>query len=224
MNQQISVILLCGGQGVRMQTVTPKQFLSIQGKLIAHYSFDLFKSMPEVAEIVIVCEESFRHLFPKDLCTIPVSFAPPGARRQDSVYNGLQALQTKASFVCIHDSARPCINPSLVQRVIHAAIEHGAATAGMPLKFTLKEHDGQQFVKQTPDRSKYWEIQTPQIIRKEVLMNGFDYVQKNNLDVTDDVSLAELMGHPVKLVEGDYTNIKVTTPDDLQLIDYLFSK
>lgn len=94
----------------------------------------------------------------------------------------------------------------------------------MPLKFTLKEHDGSLFVKDTPDRSKFWEIQTPQIIRTQILKQGFDYILKNDLDVTDDVSIAEKMGCPVKLVEACYSNIKITTPDDLILSELIFNK
>lgn len=221
---QVSVILLCGGQGSRMNTATPKQFLAINQKMIARYSFDVFKDMPEIAEIVVVCDLPYRHHFSMDKLSIPLNFAAPGARRQDSVFNGLNALKKNPALVCIHDAARPFINSQLVQRVIHAAKEHGAATAGMPVKFTIKEHDGNLFVKNTPDRSKYWEIQTPQIIRTEMLKQGFEYITNNNLDVTDDVSLVEYLGYPVKLVEGSYTNIKITTPEDLSFAEFLLQK
>lgn len=221
---KVSVILLCGGQGTRMQASVPKQFLTINQKLIAHYSFDIFKNMSEIKEIVVVCDLPYRHHFSSDGLSIPLNFAAPGARRQDSVFNGLNALKEKSELVCIHDSARPIINIELVQRVIHAAHKHGAATVGMPIKFTIKEHDGNHFVKNTPDRANYWEIQTPQIVRTELIRQGFDYVHKNNLTVTDDVSLVECLGYPVKLVEGCYTNIKITTPDDLSLAEFLLKK
>ena len=197
----MSVILLCGGQGTRMQSPTPKQFLSIHQKMIALYSFDLFKEMVEVVEIVVVCDLPYRHYFsPKEL-SIPLHFAAPGTLRQDSVANGFKALRMNAPFVCIHDSARPLIDQALVQRVLQAAQEHGAATAAMPIKFTLKEHDGNLFVKNTPDRSKFWEIQTPQIIRSDHLKKGFEYVNQHQLTVTDDVSIVEHLNLPVKLVE-----------------------
>lgn len=223
MEKQVSVILLCGGQGTRMQSTTPKQFLAINHKLIAHYSFDVFKSMPEIAEIVVVCDLPYRHHFSDANLSFPLNFASPGTRRQDSVFNGLNALTKNSPLVCVHDSARPLIKSALVQRVIHAAREDGAATAGMPIKFTIKEHADKR-VKNTPDRSKYWEIQTPQVIRTEMLKKGFDHIQRLNLTVTDDVSIVEHLGCPVKLVEGSYTNIKITTQEDLELAEFLLKK
>jgi 2-C-methyl-D-erythritol 4-phosphate cytidylyltransferase len=216
---KLSVILLCGGKGTRMKSDIPKQFLSLNKKPVACYSFDVFKSMPEVAEIVIVSDTLYRHHFPLD-----IPFALPGERRQDSVFNGLKALQKNSRMICVHDSARPFIDQALVRRVIQAAEEHGAATAAMPVKFTLKEHDGNCLVKNTPDRSKYWEIQTPQIIRSDRFVEGFEFVNKNHLTVTDDVSIVESLGYPVKLVEGCYANLKITTPEDLALAEFLVKK
>lgn len=224
MDQQVSVILLCGGQGTRMQTSIPKQFLFIDQKMIAHYSFDIFKKMPEIAEIVVVCDLPYRHFFFQENLSIPLNFALPGARRQDSVFNGLNALTKNSPLVCVHDSARPLITTQLVRRVIHAAHEHGASTAGMPVKFTIKERDGTLFVKNTPNRSKYWEIQTPQVIQTDMLKKGFEYIHHHQLEVTDDVSIVEHLGCKVKLVEGCYTNIKVTTPEDLSITQFLLKK
>ncbi len=219
----ISVILLCGGKGTRMQVSTPKQFLKINQKLVAHYSFDVFEKMDEVAEIVVVCDPPYRNHFDCDSLSIPINFALPGKRRQDSVFNGLEALKKDSKLICIHDSARPLINAKLVLRVICAAEEHGAATVGMPIKFTIKEHDGNLLVKNTPDRSKYWEIQTPQVIRADLLKKGFASIQAQDIEVTDDVSIVEYLGCPVKLVEGCYKNIKITTPEDLSLVEYLLN-
>ena len=119
--------------------------------------------MPEVAEIIVVCDPQFKPLFAH---FHQLHFALPGARRQDSLYNGLQCVDPTLSLVCVHDAARPFITAPLVRRVIAAAELHGAATVGMPLKFTVKEADGDGLVKRTPDRSTVWEIQTPQVMRK----------------------------------------------------------
>jgi 2-C-methyl-D-erythritol 4-phosphate cytidylyltransferase len=148
-----------------------------------------------------------------------LAFALPGEQRQDSVYNGLQEISENISLVGIHDSARPCITTAMVQSVLLAASEYGAATVGMPVKFTLKESDSQQFVKQTLDRSRVWEIQTPQVIQTHLLKNGFQEIQKNKTLVTDDVSIIELLGLPVKLVEGSYKNLKITTQEDLAIAE-----
>lgn len=207
-----SVILLAGGMGTRMQSPTPKQFLSLGEKPIALHSFELFLSIPEIDEIVVVCAPDFQESF-QSTSKKPVLFALPGARRQDSVYNGLQV--STHSLICVHDAARPFIDKELVLRVLEAGKEHGAATVGMPIKFTVKESDAQNFVQNTPDRTKIWEIQTPQVLHREILNSGFEYANKHNLTVTDDTSLAELIGKRVKLVEGSHINLKVTVPADL---------
>lgn len=208
-----SAILLAGGMGTRMQSTTPKQFMDIDQKPIACYSFELFLQMPEIDEIVVVCPPDFRSYFAKNIK--PVVFALPGERRQDSVFNGLQA--SSHPLICIHDAARPFIDAVLVSKVLKAGQNYGAATAAMPVKFTVKEVDGNQFVKNTPDRNLMWEIQTPQVLHREILMQGFDHANQNNITVTDDVSLAELINKQVKLVEGSHTNMKITVPSDLAI-------
>ncbi|MDP1836797.1 MAG: 2-C-methyl-D-erythritol 4-phosphate cytidylyltransferase [Chlamydiales bacterium] len=208
---KVSAILLAGGVGTRMRSTTPKQFLPLLGKCVARYSFDLFKSMPEIHEIVVVCEEVYR----KDFSEPDVLFAFPGPRRQDSVYNGFCKVSVDSDIVIIHDSARPLINRDMILRGIHAAEEHGAAVAAVPLKATVKQSRGDCFVDKTLDRSTLWEIQTPQTIKTALLRTAFEHALKHNLEVTDDVSLVEAIGYPVKLVEGGYSNLKITTPEDL---------
>lgn len=214
----IGVILAAGGIGTRMKTTLPKQFLLLEGKPIAQHSLEIFDSIPEVTEIVIVCAAEHRHQFATETCRAKITFSHPGARRQDSVYNGLQAMTLDHAYVCVHDAARPYITRSLVNRVVIEAQKHGAATAAMPLKFTVKESDEHGLVVKTPDRASLWEIQTPQIIRLALLKTGFDHAHQHNLTVTDDVSLVEQLGVKVKLVEGCYSNIKITTPEDFKVV------
>lgn len=221
MSRKVSAIILAGGLGTRMQTQTPKQFLLLKGKPIVRYSFDVLLTVPDVVEVIVVCEPEYRPIFEPIHSHVRIAFAPPGARRQDSVWNGFQAISANSELICIHDSARPLIDTNLVQRVLTAAEQHGAASVGMPLKFTLKEHNGNEFVKNTPDRSLFWEIQTPQVIKKEWLQEGFELVHQKNLTVTDDVSLVELLNYPVKLVKGSYANLKITTSEDLALAEHL---
>lgn len=221
---KVSLILLAGGTGTRMQAEMPKQYLplGISQKPIARHSFDLLLTLPEVTQMIVVCDPLYRAQFASET---PVLFALPGQRRQDSVYHGLQFVSDDADLVCIHDSARPLISAPLVRRVLKAAISHGAATAGMPLKFTVKEthrEPGKEnFVASTPNRNFLWEIQTPQAMRPELLKRGFAEAHTQNLTVTDDVSLAELIGHPVKIVEGSYANLKISTPEDLAIAERL---
>lgn len=213
--EKITVILLAGGVGSRMNADIPKQFMQLKEKPIALHSFELFASLPEVQEIIVVCAEKYRHHFTLPNSSIALTFAPPGARRQDSVYNGLQAMTISAPYICVHDSARPFIDAALIRIVVDAAILHGAAALGMPVKFTVKEVDAQGFVIHTPNRSRIWEVQTPQVLRRDLLEKGFSNAMQSNLDVTDDVSLVERLGLTVQLVEGSYSNIKITTREDL---------
>lgn len=221
-SNKISAILLAGGIGTRMNSQKPKQFLHLAEKPIARYSFDIFFAMSEIDEIIVVCLPEYRDLF-----EVPsnkrLTFAWPGERRQDSVYNGLMKASQDSHFICIHDAARPFIDEALVRRALDAGLIHGAATVGMPVKFTVKQSDKHHFVHSTPDRAYIWEIQTPQVIRKDLLHEGFDYANQNQLTVTDDVSLVELLGKEVKLVEGSHINLKITVPTDLMIAQNYFS-
>ena len=222
-----SVILLAGGTGSRMDAPIPKQFLSIDGKAIALHSFEIFQSMPEVAEIVIVCDPSYQKLFTLNSPgshPLRIAFALPGQRRQDSVYHGLQQLSSNTSLVCIHDSARPFIDAPMVRRTLAAAETHGAATTGMPMKYTVKESTENGFVKRTLPRTNIWEIQTPQAIKTHLLKQGFKKAIEEDITVTDDVSLVELFNLPVKLIEGSYSNLKITTQDDLAIAEQIIEK
>ena len=213
----MSVVLLSGGVGKRMKANMPKQYLNLRGKPIATWSLETFASMDEVGEIVVVCAPEYRDVFeavslPRD---VPVKFALPGAERQDSVESGLGAVAAGAALVAVHDSARPMVRAEDVRACIGDALEHGAAVLGVPVKPTIKEVGDDGMVVRTLDRSKLWDVQTPQVIRPALLREGFAKVAAEGLAVTDDVSIIEAMGLPVKMTQGDYTNIKVTTPEDM---------
>ena len=218
---KISVILLAGGQGTRFGSEQPKQFFELCAKPVALYSYELFCQRSDIDEIVIVCAPSYRKLFNSERKNLTIKFALPGERRQDSVFNGLQAVNPNSEYVCVHDSARPLISDPIMDRLIAAAREHGAAVAGIPIKFTVKESSSDSLVSRTPDRRLFWEIQTPQMMRKHVFIKGFEYVNAHQITVTDDVSIVELIGHPVKIVTGDDSNIKITTPNDFYLVERL---
>ena len=208
---KISVILLAGGTGSRMGTSVPKQFLDIHGKPIASYSFELFSNLPYVSQVVVVSPTSYRNLFPGAL------FADPGERRQDSVYNAFQETSRGVDLVCIHDASRPFLQKEDVDKLLSVALECKAAALGRPIPYTVKEVKGDTVLR-TLDRSTLWEVHTPQMIAPELLAEGFKYANTHHLTVTDDVSLVEHLGHPVRLVEGSGRNIKLTTPDDLALV------
>lgn len=201
----------------------PKQYLELRGQPIATYSLQTFAHMREVGEIVIVCDPSWRDIFSSRFANLPpgleLKWALPGAERQDSVYNGLQAIRDTAAVVAVHDSARPLISARDASACMIDGWTVGAAVLGVPVKPTIKEVDAQLQVVKTLERAKLWEVQTPQCIRPPLLREGFEVVRRDGLEVTDDVSIVEALGRPVKITPGSYTNIKVTTPDDMSVAE-----
>lgn len=211
----ISAILLAGGKGTRCKSTIPKQFLPLGSKPLALHSFELLAKSNLITEIIVVCENSYQYLFTSKT-SVKIGFANPGFRRQDSVSSGLAQI-TKGSFVCIHDAARPFLQLEDLKKVIEQALVHKAAALAIPAKNTLKEIDSTGFVKQTLNREILRETLTPQVIALDLLREGLMEAEKNKVDITDDVSAVELMGHTVKLVLGKSSNVKITNPEDLQL-------
>lgn len=224
-DRSVSVVLLAGGKGKRMGATMPKQYLPLLGQPIALYSFYTFSHMLQVKEIIVVCDPSYNDIFQdaKGNCQPDLKFALPGKERQDSVYNGLQAVDSNSELVCVHDSARPLVLQEDVKKVLKDGLLNGAAVLGVPVKATIKEANTESFVVRTLDRKTLWEMQTPQIIKPELLRKGFELVNREGLEVTDDVSIVEHLKHPVYITEGSYTNIKVTTPDDLLLAERILN-
>lgn len=224
--KSVSVILLAGGKGKRMGASMPKQYLPLLGQPIALYSFRIFSLMPEVKEIVVVCDPSYRDIFEEaqNSVTVYLKFASPGKERQDSVFNGLQEIDQMTELVCVHDSARPLVLNEDVKKVLNDAWVHGAAVLGVPVKATIKEASNDNFVTRTLNRQTLWEMHTPQVIKPSLLRKGFEVVYREGLEVTDDVSIVEHLKHPVYITEGSYTNIKVTTPDDLLLAERILNQ
>ncbi|KAK3166180.1 hypothetical protein QOZ80_1AG0042470 [Eleusine coracana subsp. coracana] len=224
--RSVSVILLSGGQGKRMGASMPKQYLPLLGLPIALHSLKTFCQLMEVKEVVVVCDPDYKDIFEGsiDNLHIPLKFACPGKERQDSVFNGLQEIDGSSELVCVHDSARPLVSSKDVKKVLEDAAVHGAAVLGVPVKATIKEANSDSFVVKTLDRKTLWEMQTPQVMKPNLLRDGFELVNRDGLEVTDDVSIVEYLKHPVFITEGSYTNIKVTTPDDLLLAERLMNE
>ncbi|CAO2196677.1 unnamed protein product [Urochloa humidicola] len=201
--RSVSVILLSGGQGKRMGASMPKQYLPLLGLPIALHSLKTFCQLKEVKEVVVVCDPDYSDLFEGSIenMQIPLKFACPGKERQDSVFNGLQEIDGESELVCVHDSARPLVTSE-----------------------DLKKATSDSFVVKTLDRKTLWEMQTPQVMKPNLLRDGFELVKRDGLEVTDDVSIVEYLKHPVYITEGSYTNIKVTTPDDLLLAERLMNE
>eukprot|EP00622_Pseudochattonella_farcimen_P005194 FR740754.1.p1 GENE.FR740754.1~~FR740754.1.p1 ORF type:complete len:219 (+),score=46.60 FR740754.1:29-658(+) len=203
-----------------MKANMPKQFLELAGKPVLQHTLELFLALDGISQVVLVIAPEYEEMFAGLKAANPkLSFAPPGKERQDSVLSGLQSIDKDAPVVCIHDAARPLITPTAIYNVLRDGITHGAAVLGVPMKATVKESEDGEFVLKTIDRSKLWEIQTPQVIRPQMLIDGFKKVEELGLEVTDDVSIIEQLGLPVKLTLGEYTNLKLTTPEDMQVAE-----
>lgn len=209
-----------------MKADRPKQFLQLAGMTIVEHSIHRFGAMPEVKQIVLVLDRLYRSDFEKYEGSLSCDFvfADPGKERQDSVYNGLCMLPETASLACVHDSARPLVSVQNIRAVLRDAAEHGAAVLGVPSKATIKESEDGEFVLRTIPRSRLWEIQTPQVVKPTLLLRGFEKVRRERLAVTDDVSIVEQLGEPVKITMGEYTNIKLTTPEDMNIAESILQE
>lgn len=220
----ISAILLSGGQGKRMKASTPKQYILLQNKPLVIHSLEALLTFPDWTEIAIVCEEKYQPLFIPYQNRCSLRFALPGNERQDSVYSGLQALSSPTKWVCVHDGARPLLLEQDLKSVISHGRSFGAAALAVPMKMTIKETDSEGIVQKTIPRSHLWEVQTPQVLSYSLLQKGFQKALENHYRATDDVSLAEYVQHPVQLVQGSYSNLKITTEEDLLLAEILLRK
>lgn len=221
---RVTVILLAGGCGTRMQASMPKQLLLLGGKRVIDYSLEVFSSLEEVVEIIVVCESRYRDLIQTQKYPPPIHFASAGERRQDSVISGVMAANPSSTLYCIHDAARPFPDPERVKEAIQTAENVGAALLATPVTNTIKMADDEGMIDHTPNRKLLWNAQTPQILRSTVMQRGIAEIQKHNITITDDVSLAEIVGLPVKIVEGNPDNIKLTTPEDFSYAEFLLQK
>ena len=218
----IKAIIAAGGLGTRLKTIHPKLLVMLNGKPLLAYSIEVFDKFPLIDGIIIVTHE-YHVLDVEDVVRL-YNFQKVerviigGETRSASVYNGLRETGDKTDIVVIHDGARPLLNAQTVQRAIEQCKVHGAAVVGVKVKPTIKKVDPSNFfVRETLNRDELWEIQTPQVFNRELLLKA--YAQKGAEDPTDDAGLVERMGVPVKVVEGDYENIKITTNEDLVLAE-----
>lgn len=222
-------IVLAAGRGKRMQSDVAKQYLLVRNKPVLYYSLKAFQDSL-VDEIILVTAES-EIAYCKDEIVEKYEFSKVsqivagGKERYHSVHNGLKACED-ADIVLIHDGARPFVDDAIIARNINTVKEYGACVTGMPVKDTIKISDAKGFVQETPRRDLMWTIQTPQTFRYDLIRNAYDTFLNNeeanckSYNVTDDAMVAELFGGlKVKLVEGSYNNVKITTPEDMVLAE-----
>jgi len=205
-----------------------KLFLELAGRPIVAHTWARFDSAPEIADLVLVVrdgmQDEFRQLAAQCGFKKPFALTVGGKERQDSVWNGLQALPPNCEIVAIQDGARPCTSHAVIAATIAAARETGAAVAAQRVTDTIKESDGGTLVAQHIDRSRLWAVQTPQTFRVEVIRRALAAVRERGLLVTDDTAACELIGQPVALVEGREPNPKATSPADLPYLELLLKR
>ena len=213
----LSAIILAAGKGKRLNATVPKPLVEIGNKPAIIYSLSSLNKHPEIDEIIVVLSLANQDKIIKVIKGFNFrkikAFVIGGRRRQDSVLNGLKAVSKNSDWVLIHDSARPFIDSKSIKKVILAAKKNSAAILGVKPKATIKFSHKRNIVSKTLNRDKLWEVQTPQVFKKSLILEAYRKYSKSN--VTDDASLVEKLGKRVVVVEGDYRNIKITTAEDL---------
>lgn len=220
---QAGAIIAAAGAGLRMQNNTRKQYLYLAGMPVLVRSVKLFLDCNQVGPVVVVIppgeEKTVRLLLQPYLVLSDVDFVPGGETRQQSVANGLKALAGSVDLVCIHDAARPLASPDLLERLLETAAVQGSAVPVIPVSDTVKEIDETGLVMATLAREYLRLVQTPQVFRRELLVKAHQVFNAVLAGATDDAALVETLGRPVQTIEGEFTNLKITTALDLKLAE-----
>jgi 2-C-methyl-D-erythritol 4-phosphate cytidylyltransferase len=222
----VLALIPAAGMGRRMGAAISKQYLTLHGRSILAHTLEIFENSPLIDAVVLVvppeeqsfCEQDVVRAggFTKVRCLVD-----GGAERQDSVRNGLAACQaSEDDLILIHDAVRPLFDPTLIALLIRTAREVGGAVVGVPVKDTVKQVVGDR-IEGTPDRNRLWLAQTPQVFPFAVIRSAHEQAFAEGFQGTDDASLVERLGQPVAIVQGDYRNLKMTTPEDLVVAEAL---
>ena len=199
-----------------------KPFAALEGRAVWLHSAEKFLNREDVIQLILIIAASDREIFEMkfaaNVAILGIDIVEGGAERVDSIEKALACVKPETDFIAIHDAARPCIADEWIETIFEAAIQSGAALFGVPVTSTLKRaknEGGNISVAETVDRRSLWEAQTPQVFRRDWLLNAYD--QREGFPATDDAQLVEKAGHPVNLIEGSPLNRKITTRQDLKL-------
>lgn len=220
-----SAIVLAAGIGSRFKSATSKALAKIAKTPIITFSLRSLNNHPLINDIIVVCNSSNRPAILEEISRLSLDKVTKvilgGKLRQDSVRCGLKALDSNTDIVLIHDGVRPFIDASHVSDLIKKASMSGAAISAVSVKATIKLSDNKLIVRKTLDREKLWEVHTPQVFKKELILKAYSKFGKEQ--VTDDSSLIEKLGVKVSIVCGSYSNIKITTPEDIAIAQAILS-
>lgn len=225
-----TAIVLSAGQGKRMGAAVQKQYIELEGKPIIAHTLEVFQRSEVIDEILLVVgkgQEAYcrKEIIEKYHFDKVKKIVEGGAERYHSVYCGLKEVRGDG-YVMIHDGARPFVTEEILRRSYHAVCEYPACVIGMPVKDTIKLADGEGFSNETPERTKVWQIQTPQVFEIQLIRDAYEtLLRSEEVKVTDDAMVVEtVLGMKVKLVEGSYENIKITTPEDLEIAEVFLKR
>jgi 2-C-methyl-D-erythritol 4-phosphate cytidylyltransferase len=218
-----AVIVPAAGKSARFRDREKKPFANLDGRAVWLRSVELFVTRDDVCQCILVIapedRDLFRRRYQANIAFMNVQVADGGSERFESVARALALLKPEAEFVAIHDAVRPCLTEALVNAVFEQARKSGAALLGVPVTDTVKQVNDQRRVTATMPRQGLWLAQTPQVFRRDWLLAAYNDRAKLGKDVTDDAQLVEAAGHPVTVVEGSNTNLKITTKADLILAE-----
>jgi 2-C-methyl-D-erythritol 4-phosphate cytidylyltransferase len=221
------VVVPAAGQGKRMQAGKNKQFIELDSKPVIIHTLMVFEQDKACTGVILVINENERTIFEELIVKYSIhkvsSIVSGGLERQHSVYNGLLAI-AGVEIVLVHDGARPFVKQQLLSKLVSKAYESGAAIAAVPVKDTIKKATSVNKVVETVERSSLWAVQTPQAFRVSVLKQAHEKAIEDEFLGTDEASLVERMDHEVIIVESDYQNIKLTTPEDLIFAEAILQK
>jgi 2-C-methyl-D-erythritol 4-phosphate cytidylyltransferase len=222
---KVQVIIPTAGIGVRLKTSRPKPFVEIHGKPLCVHALEVFEQSPVVDSMIIVGHADnffeFERIVKKYRLTKVAKIVPGGETRCTSVSNGLAMLDDDTDVVIVHDGARPLVCAQTVEDAVKLMKDHEAVVTAVPVKSTIKRVDPNgRWIEATLDREKLWEAQTPQVFRKKILLRA--HAQNKDRNPTDDAVMVERLGVKVKVLAGDYRNIKITTQEDLTVAEAFF--
>jgi 2-C-methyl-D-erythritol 4-phosphate cytidylyltransferase len=220
---KFAVVLAAAGKSTRLQmNKRKKTFLDLKGRAVWLRAAEHFVNRDDVVQTLIAVSpddmEFFKEKFRPNLAFMDIDVIAGGAERSDTVAAALQHVRDEADFVAIHDAARPLLAKQWVDRVFQSAVQSGAAILGIPMTSTLKSVSSQQ-IQSTVPREELWMAQTPQVFRRQLLVDA--HAQNGSEPSTDDAQLVERLGHPVQVVDGSPMNLKITTPDDFRMAEFL---
>lgn len=219
-------LIAAAGKGQRMGGRVRKQFISLRGMPLLYYALKPFEEFEGIEHMYLVLDEGDfdyckREIIQKYGIKKVVQLVPGGDRRQDSVWNGLTAMEGHCDVVIVHDGVRPFVSPGILNRLMAAMKDVQAVVTAIPARDTIKRVDGRGNVLDTLQRNTLFHIQTPQGFRYEVIKEAYKRAFKEGIRGTDDAYFVERMGIQVKVVEGSYFNIKITTPEDIAMAHYI---